>query len=133
MTEDTIEKLVATYIKMRTAIEELEEKHKQELAAVKEQFDVVSNAILEHCNTHNLDGFKTQYGTVSRRVASRYWTSDWDSMYNFILRHEAPQLLEQRIHNSNMRQFLEEHPDEFPVGMQADRKYTIQVRKPSVK
>jgi hypothetical protein len=32
-----------------------------------------------------------------------------------------------------MREFLEINPDAFPVGMQAERKYTVQVRKPTKK
>jgi hypothetical protein len=54
-------------------------------------------------------------------------------MYQFIKEHDAPFLLEQRIHGTNMREFLETNPDAFPVGMQAERKYTVQVRKPTKK
>lgn len=128
--ELTIDEMVATYIKIRNAIEEMEEKHKQELAALREQYDLVADHLLEICNEQNLDSIRTPMGTVSRRVTSRYWTSDWDSMYQFIKEHDAPFLLEQRIHNSNMRAFLEENPDHFPLGLQAERKYTVQVRKP---
>jgi hypothetical protein len=54
-------------------------------------------------------------------------------MYKFMQEHEAMHLLEQRIHNGNMKQFLEENPDAMPAGLQADRKYTVQVRKPTSK
>ena len=37
------------------------------------------------------------------------------------------------IHNGNMKQFLEENPDMLPIGLQADRKFVIQVRKPTSK
>jgi hypothetical protein len=54
-------------------------------------------------------------------------------MYQFIKTHDVPFLLEQRLHNGNMKQFLEENPDDYPIGLQADRKFTIQVRKPTAK
>jgi hypothetical protein len=54
-------------------------------------------------------------------------------MYQFISENDAPFLLEQRIHNSNMRQFLEDNPDKLPIGLQNERKYTVQVRKPTAK
>ena len=129
----TTVELVNIYIKIRTAIQEKEEQHKLEIQALKEQFDVVGNKLLEICNEQEADSIKTSAGTITRRVASRYWTSDWDSMYRFITENDAPFLLEQRIHNSNMRQFLEDNPDKLPIGLQNERKYTVQVRKPTAK
>lgn len=133
MERPSTEQLVTVYLKMRTAMADKEDKHKAEMAELKEAFDTVGNELLELCNEINADSIKTPVGTVSRRITSRYWTSDWDSMYRFIKEHDATFLLEQRIHNTNMRQFLEENPDEFPAGLQADRKFTIQVRKPTAK
>jgi hypothetical protein len=70
---------------------------------------------------------------VSRRVQTRYWTTDWERMYQFIAEHDAPFVLEKRIHNGNMKQFMEENPDVLPIGLQIDNKYVIQVRKPTEK
>jgi hypothetical protein len=135
MTEENlnINDLVSIYLKIRNAVEEKEAQQKAELQELKDQFDVISNKLLEFCNEQNLDSIKTPVGTVSRRVSSRYWTSDWDSMYQFIGENDAPFLLEQRIHNTNMRQFLEDNPEKFPAGLQNERKYAVQVRKPTAK
>jgi len=127
------EQLAAVYIKIRTAIEEKEEQHEKEIKVLEEQLEVVANELLQICQDENADSIRTPAGTVSRRISTRYWTSDWDSMYQFIKEHDAPFLLEQRIHRSNMREFLENNPDAFPVGLQAERKYTVQVRKPTKK
>jgi hypothetical protein len=132
-TDLAIDELVSIYLKIRNAIEAKEEQHKAEIQELKDQFEVVGNKLLDICNEQNLDSIRTPVGTVSRRVSSRYWTSDWDSMYQFIQENDAPFLLEQRIHNSNMRQFLEENPDKFPAGLQNERKYAVQVRKPTAK
>ena len=127
------DKLVPVYIKIRDAIREKEHQHKEEMSALKEQLESVAQALLDICEENGQDGFRTPEGTVTRRVTSRYWTSDWESMYKLIKEHDAPHLLEQRIHNGNMKQFLEENPDVLPAGLQADRKYTVQVRKPTSK
>lgn len=135
MTEQaqTGDELVAVYLRIRNAMHDMEDRHKQELAEIKGQLDVVSDKLLELCNEQNIDGFKTAAGTVSRRISSRYWTSDWESFFNFVREHDAMDLFERRIHQGNMKQFLEENPDEFPIGLQSDRKYTIQVRKPTAR
>jgi hypothetical protein len=138
MTSETTEeiplaKLVTAYINMRAAIQEKEEQYKTELAAMQSEFNTLSARLLELCNAQNADSIKTPEGTVSRRVQSRYWTSDWDSMYSFITTHDAAYVLEKRIHNSNMRQFLDEYPNLHPAGLQVENKYVIQVRKPTAR
>jgi hypothetical protein len=127
------DKLVAVYRKIRAAMDEREAEHKAEISGLKSQLDLVSAKILEICNEQNLDSLRTPAGTVTRRTVTRYWTNDWEAMYRFIKEQDAPFLLEQRIHNGNMRQFLEENPDTLPMGLNADTKYAITVRKPTNK
>lgn len=127
------DKLVKVYRKIRDAINDKEEAHKAEIGGLKEQLDAVAAKLLEICNTQNLDSLRTPEGTVTRRAVTRYWTNDWESMYQFIKDQDAPYLLEQRIHNGNMRQFLEENPDTLPIGLNADTKYAVTVRKPTNK
>jgi hypothetical protein len=127
------DKLVAVYRKIRAAMDEREAEHKAEISGLKSQLDLVSAKILEICNEQNLDSLRTPAGTVTRRTVTRYWTNDWEAMYRFIKEQDAPFLLEQRIHNGNMRQFLDENPDTLPMGLNADTKYAITVRKPTNK
>jgi hypothetical protein len=127
------DRLVAVYRRIRAAIEEREEAHTQEINTLKEKLEMVSDKLLKICNEQNFDSLRTPEGTVTRRVKSRYWTTDWEQMYKFIKENDAPFLLEQRIHNGNMKQFLEENPDQHPAGLQVDSKYAITVRKPTNK
>ena len=123
------EKLAEVYVKIREARRELAKKDEE----LKAQLDVITEQLLEICKDQGATTIRTQHGTISRRANKHYWTSDWESLYQCILENNVPQLLEQRIHNSNMRQFLEENPDKFPAGLQNDRKYAVQVRKPTAK
>ena len=129
----TADKLVAVYRRIRGAIDERESQHKAEVTALREQLDAVTSKLLDICNSQNLESLRTPAGTVTRRTVTRYWTSDWGSMYNFIKEHDATHLLEQRIHNGNMKQFLEENPETLPIGLNADTKYAITGRKPTNK
>ena len=124
-----VEELVSIYVKIRDAIRDKEERHKEEIAVIQEQLDTISSKLLDVCNQQNADSVRTVSGTVSRRVQSRYWTSDWESMHNFIVEHNVPFLLEKRIHNGNMKEFLADNPDLLPMGMQMESKYVIQVRR----
>jgi hypothetical protein len=43
--------------------------------------------------------------------------------------NEAMELLERRIHQTNMKQFLEENPDMHPAGLQVEKEYAITIRR----
>jgi len=75
------------------------------------------------------DNIKTKHGTVTRTIKTRYWTSDWASMFQFIKDNDAMYLMEQRIHQTNIKKFLEENPDQLPIGLNSDSRYTVSVRK----
>jgi predicted secreted Zn-dependent protease len=133
MTDMKADEIVLAYRKIRDAINEKEEAHKEAITGLRAQQEILSAALLDLCNEQNLDSIRTPAGTVTRTVSTRYWTNDWESTYEFIKEHDALYLLEQRIHNGNMRQFLDDNPDDLPVGLQADTKYVVRVRKPTAK
>lgn len=133
VSEMPVDELVSIYRKIRGVVEAKEEAFKAEISTLKEQLETVANALLDICNKQNADSIKTKNGTITRGVRERYWTTDWGTLYDFIKENDAPFLLEQRIHNGNMKQFLEENPEAFPAGLQCDRKYAVTVRKPTGK
>jgi predicted secreted Zn-dependent protease len=132
-TETPVERIVAEYVTLRDTISEKEEKHKEETAVLRAQLEELSAALLAVCAEQNIDSMRTPAGTASRRVLSRYWTSDWEAMYQFISENKVPWLLEKRINNNLMQQFLGDMPDLTPPGLQADRKFIISVRRPSAR
>ena len=81
------------------------------------------------CKAVDANSIKTNAGTIIRSVKSRYWTNDWDSMYRFIKEHDAFALLEKRLHQSHMKQFLDENPDAHPAGLNVEREFTVVVRR----
>jgi len=127
--EVDLNKLVSVYLKLRDAIQEKEEQHKQEVQELQVQFDVVAGELLGHCNTQNIDSIRTPVGTISRRISTRYWTSDWDNFYSFIMEHNIPQVLERRVHQNKLKEFLENNPDLLPPGMNVDSEYSVTVQR----
>ena len=129
MESHNVEQLVKVYIKMRDARQRLQQEFDEADSKIKTQQEAIQHALLELCKETGTDGLKTAAGTVSRTVKTRYWTSDWNSMKNFIKEHDAFELLEQRVHQTNMKSFLEENPNLMPQGMNIDSKYAITVRR----
>jgi len=127
--KETPDKLTEIYIKMREAIRVKED----EIKEIKVQQDKINQKMLKICEDQNLDSLKTHAGTISRRVHTSYWPSDWEKMHEFLKENDALHLLEKRVHNTNMREFLEANPDVAPPGLQVNRKHTITVLKPRSK
>lgn len=124
-----VDKLVRVYIKIRDAREELSRKYEEEDGALKEQQEAVKSELLSYCKEMGVESLKTPFGTASRRVATRFWTSDWEEMHRFMKEHDALDLLERRVHQGNMKAFLAEHPELRPPGLNADSSYEITVRR----
>jgi uncharacterized Zn finger protein len=130
MSDDiSVDRLVSVFIKIRDARDEEERAWEQRKADFNEQLELINQQLLEICKSTDADSIRTAHGTVMRTVKSRYWTNDWEHFHKFLLEHEAPDLLEKRIHQSNMKQFLEENPELLPAGLNVDSAYSITVRR----
>lgn len=129
MSEVTAEKLVSAYIKIRDKRSELKKQYDVADADLLEKQNTFQNALLEILKGAGGDSIKTKFGTATKTIKTRYWTTDWNSMYEFIKAEDAPYLLEQRVHQGNMKKFIEENPDKLPIGMNLDSAYSITVRR----
>jgi hypothetical protein len=123
------EKLVKTYITIRDARDAVARKRDEEVAQLQSQLDELEAALLEICKETGQEGGKTSAGTFTRSIKTRYETTDWDHLFTFINKHQAPELLEKRIHQGNMKQFLEENPDKLPEGLNVRSRYSITIRR----
>lgn len=124
-----LDQLTAIYLKIRDKRAE----HKREFENVdkdlEEQQKMLAEQMLDSCKELGADSIKTPHGTIIRSVKSKYWTGDWDSMYTFIKEHDAFGLLEKRLHQTNMKDFLNENPDVMPMGLNVENEYSIVVRR----
>lgn len=124
-----VDKLVRIYMKMRTAIQDLD----AQIEAIKEQQQSVKNEIKDRMRDTGVKSLRTDHGTVSLMEKTRYYTTDWDSFKKFMVEQDALDLLEKRIAQGNMKLFLEENPGVVPPGLNSDTEFEISVRKPSTK
>jgi len=121
--------LTKVYLRIRDARDDLTAKYKKEHAELEEQMGLIETEMLDTCKSMGVESMRTPHGTIIRSVKSRYWTNDWDSMYAFIEETSAFGLLEKRIHQTHMKEFLGENPDLYPKGMNVENTYTVVVRR----
>lgn len=123
------DKLVSIFIKMRDKRDEIKREMEVKINEIEEQMHTINQQLLEICKTNGADSIRTPHGTAYRTIKQRYWTNDWENFHRFMQEQGAMELLERRIHQSNMKQFLEENPDLHPMGLNVDSEYAITVRR----
>jgi len=121
--------MVKAYIRIRDKRSENKKEFEEHDSNLESQMQLISDEMLNMCKKINADSIKTKYGTIIRSIKSRYWTNDWDSMYDFIYENDAFGLLEKRLHQTNMKDFLAENPDLLPKGLNLESEYTVVVRR----
>jgi hypothetical protein len=124
-----VEKLVKVYLKMNARLGEMRATYDAEEKALKAQMVQVKALLLNYCKVQNVESVKTTEGLFYRSVTTRYWTNDWESMGRFVVENNAPDLLEKRLHQGNVKQFIENNPDLVPPGLNVDSEYSITVRR----
>ena len=127
--EVPLEKLTRIYIKMRDKKAEVSKELEEKISKIDNDMRTVKTAILSHMKEIGAESLRTEAGTVYRTVRTTYATSDWESMHKFILEHGVPELLEKRIQQTNMRAFLEEHPEMLPPGLNANAEYSVTIKR----
>lgn len=124
-----LDKLTHIYIKIRDARDDTRRTFMAKDKELEDQMQTLSEQMLDTCKEMGADSIRTAHGTIIRTVKSRYTTNDWDSMYSFIQEHSAFGLLEKRLQQTNMKEFLSENPDLLPMGLNVQSEYTVSVRR----
>ena len=135
MSDDTIplDKLAKIYRKIKTEIDTLTREYDTKIETLKASQDQLKFAMKDQMKALGVKSVNTAFGTLSMVNKIRYSTQDWDSFKKFMIENDALDLLEKRIAQTNMAQFLEENPGVVPPGLNAFSDFEIRVTKPTGK
>ena len=126
-----MDKLARVYRKMQTKIQQLTAVYETEVEGLKAQQEVVKTALKDQMLALGVKSVNTTEGTVILSTKTRYSTQDWDAFKEFMKENDALDLLEKRIAQTNMANFLQENPTLVPPGLNSNSEYAISVRKPT--
>ena len=124
-----MDELSVQYIRLRQKREILKERFTAEDGELEKAMAEIEAQLLDTLNASNSNSMSTNSAVIIRTVRKRYMPSNWAAVYELIKKHDAYGLLEKRVHTGNMKDFLEEHPDEYPAGMNVDSRYAVTVRR----
>lgn len=126
------DQLVETFITLRNERDRMRNEWEAKDSAIKEEMTTLEQALLAICNETNATSIKTDKGTVIRKLNERFFCTDWDNFREYVLEHQALELLERRIHQGNFKEFIAEREKEgLPPGVNVMREFGVTVRKPT--
>ena len=125
----SVDKLTKAFIRIRDKRSVMKREFDAKDTELREKQDKIKAALLDYCKSENLESVRTTEGMFYRTLRKRYWTSDWSSMHTFIMEKGVPEFFEKRLNQGVVADYLEEHPDDLPPGLNVDAEYQITVRK----
>ena len=107
-----LEDLVKTYLTIRAEREKIAREYEARDSVLKEDMSQIEAVMLSTCNEINAESIKTGSGTVIKSTKETYVCSDWTNFKDFILENQALELLSQRLHQSNFKEFINNRKEE---------------------
>ena len=134
MSDMKLDDLVTTYLTIRTERNTLKNQWEIRDSELKADLDELERAMLVACNEINADSIRTGSGTIIKSLKETYTCGDWDNFKQFVVDNNALDLLQQRISQTNFKEFMSTRQDEgLPPGISTLREVSITVRKPTSK
>ena len=134
MSDMKLDDLVTTYLTIRTERNTLKNQWEIRDAELKTDLEQLEQAMLVACNEINADSIRTGSGTIIKSLKETYTCGDWDNFKQFVVENNALDLLQQRISQTNFKEFMSTRQDEgLPPGISTLREVSITVRKPTSK
>ena len=134
MSDMKLDDLVTTYLTIRNERNTLKNQWEIKDSELKADLDQLEQAMLVACNEINADSIRTGSGTIIKSLKETYTCGDWDNFKQFVVDNNALDLLQQRISQTNFKEFMSTRQDEgLPPGISTLREFAITVRKPTSK
>lgn len=105
--KDLMANAVAVYLSLRKQKSELEAKHKEELAPIKQRMSDAEDLFLSVLNSMGAQSIKTAAGTPYKKDVTSLKIQDWDVCLAYIQRMEAWELLKKDLTKTAVLERLE--------------------------
>ena len=134
MSDMKLDSLVETYLAIRNERDKLSREHDAKDKELSNDLAQIEQVLLNSCNEVGADSIRTGAGTVIKSTKENFVCGDWDNFKRYVMDNDAIELLQQRIHQTNFKEFLSNREDEgLPPGISSMREFKVTVRKPTSK
>ncbi len=124
-----VEAVIAGYIKLRDARDEIKKRHSKELTPLSGKMKTMEAWLLNELNKAGLDSFnKNGVGTAFKSTRTSAKVADWEVSLDYIKENDLWHMLEKRISKMAVEEFIEAN-GEAPPGIAITREVTVNIRR----
>jgi hypothetical protein len=125
----TVNEVIPMYIKLRDRIEEIEKRHKDELAPLEKGLKTLDAWLLQELDRNGVNNMAVKdVGTVLKVKQHKVSVSDWDATWQWITVNERYDLLNHAVNKTGVVAWVEE-TGAPPPGVNYSAEYVAQVRR----
>jgi hypothetical protein len=125
---DTMDECVNRFVKIRDALKEADDKHKERTAALRAYQEGLGNLMLSKLQEMGGDSLKTPHGTVYRTIKRSASIADGEAFRGYVLKAQAFDLVDWRANANAVDDFIKSHSSP-PPGVNFSTMNTIGVRR----
>lgn len=125
---DTIEDIVAQFVKLRDRIKEADDAHKARLKAAKDHLEKLNGVLLDKLQAIGGDSVKTPAGTVYRTTRKSASIADGEAFRTYVIENEGFDLVDWRANALAVADFIESQGAP-PPGVNYSLAHTVGVRR----
>lgn len=123
-----IDKRVEQYIRLRDKIQEIEEKHSEELKPYKEAKEQLESMFLDHLNNTGADKIGSKSGTVYRSEKKSASIKDKSAFWAYVVTQGLFDLLDYKANPTQVAEHIKNHGSP-PPGVNFTTRHTVNVRR----
>lgn len=127
----TDDRLVRVFRKIRAAISEKTKAYEQEVAVLKDQQKQIEVELLRRLHDRGATQTKTEDGTAFISETMTANIADEPNFFKFVLEQGDLDFFQRRISITHLKEYMREHGDNVPPGLNIFKELSINVRAPA--
>lgn len=125
---EKVNKVIGAYIKLRDMKTDMERRHKEELAKIKEEMERIEMWLQRALLAEGAESIKTAEGTAFLQSATSATVKDWSAALDYIRDNNEWSLLEARVNKTAIKDFIESNGSP-PPGIDFNTTLVTRVRR----
>lgn len=114
MGKPNVDEVVRGYIKLRDKKQEMKREQAEALRPINEKMTLLENWLMRDLQERGVESQRTAAGTAFMSTVSAARVKDRDALFEFIIKNEMWDLLENRVSKSVVSDYLEETGEVIP-------------------
>ena len=129
MQSPTVDDYVAQYVKLRDFIKKETDAFDERLKPYKDAMALIEAQLGQKMLDDGVESFKTEHGTAYKSSTLSVRTADKDSFVRYVIGEQAWGLVDFRPLKEGVKEFLEQHGDTPPPGVDIAFVTNVRVRR----